>query len=83
MLCAVRDRGIGIPRAEQAKVFDRFHRAGTSLVHDVKGSGLGLSIVDHVVRAHGGSVSLTSEPGEGTVVSVRLPVNGGGGSKAA
>jgi signal transduction histidine kinase len=83
VLCSVRDRGIGIPRAEQGKVFERFHRAGTSLVHDVKGSGLGLSIVDHVVRAHGGSVNLTSEPGEGTVVSVRLPVNGGGGSGAA
>jgi signal transduction histidine kinase len=83
VLCSVRDKGIGIPRTEQNKVFERFHRAGTSLVHDVKGSGLGLSIVDHVVRAHGGSVRLTSEPGEGTVVSVRLPVNGGGGMGAA
>jgi signal transduction histidine kinase len=83
MVCAVRDRGIGIPRDEQRKVFDRFHRAGTSLVHDVKGSGLGLSIVEHVVRAHGGRVSLESEPGEGTVVTVTLPMNGGGEAKTA
>jgi signal transduction histidine kinase len=83
VVCAVRDRGIGIPRDEQRKVFERFHRAGTSLVHDVKGSGLGLSIVDHVVRAHGGSVSLESEPGAGTVVKVWLPVNGGGETEAA
>ncbi|MGQ0720436.1 MAG: sensor histidine kinase [Candidatus Eiseniibacteriota bacterium] len=80
--CSVRDKGIGIPRTEQSKVFERFHRAGTSLVHDVKGSGLGLSIVEHVVRAHGGSVSLESEPGVGTVVRVTLPGNGGRGPEA-
>ncbi|MBZ0269442.1 HAMP domain-containing histidine kinase, partial [bacterium] len=72
--CVVRDEGIGISRDEQAKVFDRFHRVGTGLVHDVKGAGLGLAIVQHVVAAHDGGVDLTSEPGRGTTVRVRLPV---------
>ena len=57
---AVQDRGIGIAREEQGKIFERFHRVGTGLVHDVKGSGLGLSIVHHIVRAHQGRVEVES-----------------------
>ncbi len=68
------DRGIGIPRDEQKKIFDRFHRVGTGLVHDVKGSGLGLSIVRHIVEAHGGTVAVESRPGEGSTFSL-LPAD--------
>ena len=50
----VRDEGAGIPKEEHMRIFDRFHRVSTGLIHNVKGSGLGLSIVDHIVRAHGG-----------------------------
>jgi signal transduction histidine kinase len=71
---AVVDHGIGIARDEQRKIFDRFHRVGTGLVHDVKGSGLGLSIVHHIVRAHGGEVTVESEPGRGSTFTMRLPV---------
>ena len=71
---AVRDQGIGIPRGEQEKIFDRFHRVGTSLVHEVKGSGLGLSIVQHIVKVHGGRVVLESEPGKGSTFSIVLPL---------
>ena len=71
---AVRDRGIGIARGEQRKIFDRFHRVGTGLVHDVKGAGLGLSIVHHIVKAHGGKVSVESELGKGSTISIRIPV---------
>ena len=70
---AVRDRGVGIPRDEQAKIFDRFHRVSTGLVHEVKGSGLGLSLVQHIVTVHGGRVTVESEPGEGSTFTLHLP----------
>ena len=71
---SVRDWGVGIPRDEQEKIFDRFHRVSTGLVHDVKGSGLGLAIVRHVVSAHGGEVEVDSRPGQGSTFSIRLPL---------
>lgn len=71
----VADRGIGIDRDEQVKIFERFHRVPGGLVHDVKGSGLGLSIVDHVVRAHGGRVTVDSAPGTGSVFAIHLPIH--------
>jgi signal transduction histidine kinase len=74
VVIAVRDHGIGIARDEQRKIFERFHRVGTDLVHDVKGSGLGLSIVHHIVAAHGGSVAVQSEPGHGSTFTMRLPI---------
>ena len=52
-MVSVSDTGIGIPPDEQARIFDRFHRVGTGLVHDVRGAGLGLAIVRHVAEAHG------------------------------
>jgi signal transduction histidine kinase len=75
---SVQDHGIGIPRDEQKKIFDRFHRVGTGLVHDVKGSGLGLSIVQHIVQSHGGQVTVESRPGEGSTFSILLPVEAAG-----
>ena len=74
ILIAVRDQGVGIPREEQQKIFDRFHRVGTSLVHEVKGSGLGLSLVQHIVQVHGGRVTVDSEPGRGSTFTLRLPI---------
>jgi len=71
---AVRDFGIGISADEQKKIFDRFHRVSTGLVHDVKGSGLGLSIVSHVASAHGGKVKVKSEPGKGSTFTLFLPL---------
>ena len=70
----VEDHGIGIGKSEQKKVFEKFYRSESALESDVKGSGIGLPLVEHVVRAHGGTVSLESEPGKGTRVTIRLPV---------
>jgi signal transduction histidine kinase len=70
---AITDRGIGIPKDEHEKIFERFHRVGNALVHDVKGSGLGLAIVKHIVSAHRGWVSVDSEPGKGSTFTIFLP----------
>jgi signal transduction histidine kinase len=69
------DHGIGIPRTEHHKIFEKFYRACDPLVHNTKGSGLGLSLVRHVVEAHGGQVSVESTPGEGSKFTIALPVN--------
>ena len=71
---AVRDRGIGMAREEVGKVFDKFYRVGNNLVHDVKGSGLGLSIVKHIVEAHRGRVTVESDPGRGSTFTIHLPI---------
>jgi signal transduction histidine kinase len=67
----VRDTGPGIPAAEMPRIFDRLFRGDTSRTE--RGLGLGLSLVKAVVEAHGGTVSVESEPGRGAVFTVRLP----------
>lgn len=67
---SVQDRGIGIPAREQQKIFESFYRVEKSDVHDVKGSGLGLAVVAHVARAHGGRVDVDSTPGRGSTFTI-------------
>jgi len=71
----VEDSGPGIPRDARKKLFERFARGDSSRARSSGSTGLGLSIVDTIVRAHGGSVGLTSKPGK-TVFTVTLPVPG-------
>jgi signal transduction histidine kinase len=69
------DHGIGIPHPEQHKIFEKFYRVGDPLVHNTKGSGLGLALVRHIVEAHGGEVRVESDPGQGSKFIITLPVN--------
>ena len=74
VLIAVADRGIGVAKGEQKKIFEKFYRAEDSLVHETKGSGLGLPLVRHIMEAHGGSVEVESSPGKGSTFTLVLPV---------
>src|SRR5262249_21243352 len=67
---SVSDRGPGIPREEQRRIFDRFYRAKAARGGNVRGSGIGLSLVKHIAEAHGGEVSVDSEPGRGTTFTI-------------
>ncbi len=71
---AVQDFGIGIKKEDIDRVFERFYRGGDELTRTVKGSGLGLTLVKEIVEAHRGKVHVDSEPGKGSVFSIRLPL---------
>jgi len=79
---AVADHGIGIPKPEQRKIFDKFYRAENSLVHETKGSGLGLALVRHIMEAHGGEVQVDSAPGRGSTFTLVLPLTRPGARRA-
>jgi signal transduction histidine kinase len=70
----VMDHGIGIARRDQSKIFEKFYRTGDPLVHNTKGSGLGLSLVRHITQAHGGKIAVESTPGKGSKFTLSLPV---------
>ncbi|MGD8540196.1 MAG: HAMP domain-containing sensor histidine kinase [Candidatus Aminicenantes bacterium] len=77
----VRDRGVGISELDRKHIFDRFYRTDGEISRRIKGAGLGLSLVRHIVRAHGGRVEFESQEGEGSTFSIRIPaqtVMGGG-----
>jgi signal transduction histidine kinase len=73
---SVEDNGIGIAPREQKKIFRRFYQVDRRLSRAAGGCGLGLSIVDFIVRAHGGEVGVRSRPGEGSTFTVSLPAAG-------
>lgn len=70
----VRDSGIGIASDHLPLIFDRFYRVDSDLTSSVGGSGLGLYLVNSLVRAHGGNVGVRSEPGKGSTFTIKLPV---------
>jgi signal transduction histidine kinase len=73
ILLSVTDRGIGIAKEDQKRIFEKFFRAEDSLVHETKGSGLGLSLVQHILEAHGGTVRVESTPGRGSTFTLVVP----------
>jgi signal transduction histidine kinase len=73
-LIEVSDRGIGIPEKEQSRIFEKFYRVTIPENREISGTGLGLSLVAHIVEAHGGSVQVQSRPGEGSTFSIRIPL---------
>jgi two-component system sensor histidine kinase SenX3 len=70
---AVTDQGVGIPEDERDRVFERFYRSDPARSRNTGGSGLGLSIVKHVVQNHGGDVRVWSQTGNGSTFTIRLP----------
>jgi signal transduction histidine kinase len=74
---AVTDRGIGIPRRHHRRIFRKFYRIETDAVTGPQGCGLGLAIVDHTMRGHGGHVRVDSEPGQGSTFTLYFPIPAG------
>jgi len=72
---SVIDYGIGIPKNEQRRVFEKFYRVSTGLIHEVRGSGLGLAIVKHTMDAHRGKITVRSRPGFGSTFTLYLPAD--------
>jgi two-component system phosphate regulon sensor histidine kinase PhoR len=70
----VSDRGSGIALDEQVRIFERFYRAASARTRNVRGSGIGLALVKHIVEAHGGRVEVASVPGKGSTFTVFVPV---------
>ena len=77
VLIAVQDKGIGIPEGEQKKVFEKFYRGKQASSVSPTGTGLGLTLVKHIMKAHKGDVVVRSQPGEGSCVSLILPIGEG------
>jgi signal transduction histidine kinase len=74
LVLEVADEGIGIPREEQSRIFDKFYRVGRSETQGRRGSGVGLALVRHVAEAHGGRVTVESRPGEGSRFTLWFPL---------
>ena len=72
-MLSVQDTGIGIPKAQQERVFERFYRVDKSHSRASGGTGLGLAIVKHAAEVQGAKITLESESGKGTTVTVTFP----------
>lgn len=75
ILLSVEDKGVGMSKAVQSKIFERFYRQASGNVHDVKGFGLGLNYSRAIIEAHRGTIAVTSEPGKGSRFEIFLPFN--------
>src|SRR5262249_49188502 len=71
------DRGIGIPAEDQPKIFEKFYRVRSAYSDRIAGTGLGLTLVTHIVKAHGGRLQVASELSAGSTFSIYLPLKSG------
>ena len=78
IILQVKDKGIGIPKDELGKIFDKFYQGSHALRQSVKGTGLGLTLVKHAVDGHGGTINVESELGKGTTFTLIFPRTGTG-----
>jgi two-component system phosphate regulon sensor histidine kinase PhoR len=75
ILFSVEDKGIGMTKTVQSRIFERFYRQSSGNVHDVKGFGLGLNYARAIIDAHKGTITVSSEPGKGSRFDIFLPFN--------
>jgi two-component system sensor histidine kinase VicK len=71
---SISDQGIGIPKEQQGRLFEKFYRVDSPLKHTVAGTGLGLNLCKHIIEAHGGRIWVESGPGGGSTFSFSLPL---------
>ena len=76
VILSVSDTGIGIPKADQERIFERFYRTDPARSRESGGTGLGLSIAKHLIELHGGRIQVESEIGKGSTFSIFLPIEG-------
>ena len=74
LIIQVKDHGIGIQKGDLYRVFDKFFQGTPSIRQSLKGTGLGLALVKHTVEAHGGSIEVQSNPGQGSTFTLFLPI---------
>jgi signal transduction histidine kinase/tetratricopeptide (TPR) repeat protein len=72
-MISVKDNGLGIPKEDLKRIFDKFYRVSSPRTRETRGSGLGLTLAKHIVEAHGGSIEVQSEVGKGSLFTIRFP----------
>ena len=76
-IISLEDKGIGIPKEELRKIFDKFYQVPAGIAKENRGSGLGLTITKQIIEAHNGQIEVKSEKGQGCTFTISLPISDG------